>query len=349
LKYAAVFRSLLEASSILCLTLLLADDEFSRLMAEIYPIYFFANVFFGAATIDFAGGRLQLNLTRTLTYLFTPTLLLILLLQENMFFVIIFLLASFTSVEAVSFVFLEAFSNKLQTLALLLPRVLFALFLASSLLFVHQMELETILTVFLLRDLSLVVIGGTLLYHLRHKLFIQSPKRRIILSELTYMLISVAQEHVLRITVNGVLGLSLMKELEYALRVPKLLQTGLMLTFRHRLFLSDFNRDQSYWALASQLFMLIASTVLLCAYVLDKVGPFMLIGASSLLATSAVIWYTDLIGERQFNFLTLVVLFSFCVTFVAIIIIPDAYIAGLLMNFALCLSAFVSGLVRKYA
>jgi len=288
-------------------------------------------------------------LTQFLIYLFTPTLLLILFLQDSMFFVLFFILASFTLVEAVSFVFLEAFSNKIQTLALLLPRVLFALFVASSLLLVDQMGLETILIVFLLRDLSLVVIGGTWLYLMRHKLLIRSLKRRIILPELTYMLISVAQEHVLRIIVNGVLGLSLMKELEYALRVPKLLQTGLMLTLRHRLFLSDFNRDQSSWALASQLFMLIASTILLCAYFVDKVGPFILIGASSLLATTTVIWYTDLFGERRFNFLTLVMLFSFCVTVVAIIIIPDAYIAGLMMNFALCLSAFVSGLVRKYA
>jgi hypothetical protein len=348
-RFSAAYRSLLEALTVLLLTRIINDNDFASLIAEFYPIYFVANLLFSSSTVDFAGGQRKTDLTLVLLALLVPLLLIFAMFQDVAFQSLFFVLAGLTAAESIAFVFSESIINRTLLLLLLAPRVIlassvFVLFVMSA-----ELSLDAAISMLIVRDLALVLIGTTILVMYRGELSYKVSFLNVKLAKVVYLVIANSHDLVLRIVVNNLIGPVFLKEFEYALRLPKIAQVGLMLALRHRIFAieSEQSAVNSSRVLLVQFVSALSSTVVFFAYQTGYVvAPFMII-CSALLATSAVPWYTVKLHDLEFVQLTIAQLISFGATVIATIAFTDAYVSTFFMALVLFIFAFVHELNRK--
>lgn len=349
MRFAAAYRSIIEALTILFLTRILHDNDFASLMATFYPIYFVTNLLFSSSTVDFAGGQKKTDLTLMLLALSVPLVLVFAIFQDVVLQSLFFVLGGLTAAESIAFVFCESNTNRALLLLLLAPRFIFAASVFVLFVLGAELSLDATVKMLIVRDLALVLIGMTVLFTYRRQLFFKVSILNVKISKVTYLVIANSHDFVLRIVINNMLGAIFLKEFEYALRLPKIAQVGLMLALRHRIFAlaPEVSAENSIRILRVQFVSALSSTLVFFAYQAGfAVAPLMII-SSALLASSAVPWYTVKLHDRDFFYLTIVQLISFGATLLATLAFFDAYVSTFFMALVLFIFAFLNEINRK--
>ncbi len=347
MKFCAAYRSVLETISILFLTLTLDDHSFAALITDFYPIYFIANLVFSSSTVDFAGGNRQPQLTTAILILALPAALPFAMIQDRSFHSFYFILAGLTALESVVFVFCESSYKSIILVLLLIPRALFALCIVLIFVVGEQLSLEATIWILFARDLTLVLIGAIVLFVLRRELIFRVGSHALKVDEIIYLLTSNCQDFVLRIVVNHMLGAAFVKEFEYALRLPRVAQVGLMLAFRYKIFTNTVPSNDQGLTLRLHVFAAICSLAIIFANLVEFSTDTSLILVCAILATTAVPWYTEKLRGRKFFILTFAQLLSFAATLVAATAFSDAYISVVSMTLVLFIFSFGDKLSSK--
>lgn len=349
MKFGAAYRSLFETATILVLTRILSVNSFASLMDSYYPIYFVANVFFSASTVDFAGGQRQTALTKTLFIPAASAILIFWLLSGDTFRSLFFLVAGLTALESVAFVLCESLNKRRALLLMLVPRALLAVFCSLILVLGIDLSLEDAIRAMFARDIVAVLIGISVLWFLRSEFLFKIGILRARISEIVYLLVSNSNDFVLRVVLTYLIGPGFLKGFEYALRLPRIAQVGLMLALRHRLFALEGVSETSDKVLLLQSGSGLAATLVFAAYQCGfSVVPLMVI-VTSMLVTTAVPWYTHELRRRNFLFLTVAQVVCFGATVVSAIEFEDAYVSTFSMALILFLFSFACEAKRKFA
>ena len=342
MKFAAAYRSLFETLTALLLTLVLNNTDFAFIMTRLYPIYFVANIIFSASTVDFSGGKRRLNLTCACLFLITPCLCFFLFSQNEILFSIFFLLAAISAVESIMFVFCEVQKKYAILIFLLLPRIILVIFLTLAQLEYGEIPVSYLIKMFLFRDVAIGLLGFILVYRFWRDIAFPYKLISIKLDELFYLFISSSYDFILRICVGTLVSPAFLKTFEYALRFPRIAQTGLLLLLRNRIFedASDFSASSStpLWKILS----IPISALFLIFYHAGLISNIYMIIVTAYLSTNAVPWYISQIRSRAFVTLIISQFFSFTVVILSTAIFSEAYIS----SFCLAFSLFVFSIVH---
>lgn len=342
MKFSAAYRSIIETITVIILTGILNDEAFASFMSGIYPIYFVANLLFSSSTVDFAGGQRQAQLSSVLLIIALPMVLLFAIVQSENFRSIYYLIAGLTAIESVAFVACESTAKRTALLIMLAPRAMFATGIGMFFMLGSNLSLEATIQILFVRDLALVLIGATVLFLLRREFSFRIGHFGLKMGEVTYLLISNANDFVLRVAISKLLGPAFLKEFEYALRLPKIAQVGLMLILRHQIFIQEVVLVRSLRMLQLHFAAAACSAVIFFNYLVGFFTPLSLIAASALLATSAVPWYAKMLRGRKFAILTTAQILSFGATVMSAVIFADAYVSTFFLALILFLFSFVN-------
>lgn|GEM_PF-5243824 len=347
MRFSAAFRSIIEAVAVLSLARILDDAAFARLITHIYPIYFTANLLFSSATVDFAGGQQRTPLTNVLLIFALPATMIMSLAQGETFRILYFALASLTAIESIAFVFCESIFNRTFLFLMLVPRALFLVSIILLLVLGVDLSLEVTIQLLFARDFVLVIIGAIVLFKFRHEFYFRTTLRAVKVSEIIYLLMSNSHDFVLRIVVGNLIGGGFLKEFEYALRLPKIAQNGLMLGLRHRIFVPVMGNSNSNRIMSLQIATGLVSVMVFYAYRVELLSALFMIFATALLATSAVPWYTTMLQKRSFIVLTTAQFISFIAAVLSAAVFADSYVSTFIMALVLFLFAFFVSLAGR--
>lgn len=344
-KYAALFRNLIDACTILLMGKVLSQEAFGYYTINIFSFYFFSNLVFSAATVDMAGGEKQSSIAE-LILIFTFCIAIVIpFFVSSQAQIILVLLALFTSFEARTFVTFEALRLRSGLVVLLFIRF-FALFSLSLILLFPGIDYSASLFILGVRDFSLFFVA--ILLYRRYsdiKIFNFVNHRTIIgLSwsyELLYILLANSFDFVLRLFTKNFVGISFLYQLEISMRFPRVLQMFLFFVFRHQLFLSNTTHKKNLRVkYFSFLFLLFGAFFLISAFFVN-IAQWLFLFLSGLSLALAVPWYTTLVSNRKFAFLSVVTVFSFVILASSIFFVEDmAWSFCLYALFILFLSIF---------
>lgn len=342
--YSAAYRSLIDTILILILTIILDDQVFSKFIAEYYPIYFIANLLFSSATTDLAGGRREIPLTIFLLTFASPCILIWCVVQHEGLILLFYLTASLTAIDSVAFVICESIAHKINLIYTLIPRLFMLTVVIAMFIRNDSITLESLLEMFIIRDFIMVIIGLILLTSLRKEVIVKIGVIGNDASKVAYLFLSNAHDFLLRILINIIMGPVYLKTFEYALRLPRVAQVGLMFLVRHRIFTAsnEVTHKKKTKMNAMYLIVMLCAVTCLYGYIYEYFKSPYLVIASALLATSAVPWYTEMLNKRKFLYLSIVQAVTFCITILSVSILNDAYLSICCMTFTLFIFAYCS-------
>lgn len=342
--YSAAYKSLIDTVLILILTNILDDQVFSKFIAEYYPVYFIANLLFSSATTDLAGGRQEIPLTIFLLTFAAPCILVWCVMQHDGLIFLFYLTASLTALDSVAFVICESIVHKLYLIFMLIPRVFMLIVVIAMFIRNDSVTLESLLEIFIIRDFAMVIVALILLTSLRKEVVFKISTTENDVSKVTYLFLSNAHDFLLRMLVNMIMGPSYLKTFEYALRLPRVAQVGLMFFMRHRIFTSANEVEHAKKTKMNTMYPIVIMLAITClfGYIYEFFkSPFLVI-VSAFFATSAVPWYTEMLNKRKFLYLSIVQTITFCVTILTVSILNDAYLSICCMTFTLFVFACYS-------
>lgn len=347
-KYGAAFRGLLDATAFLILARLLDDSAFATLMAAIYPIYFICNLLFSSSTVDLAGGMVKFSVTSALII---PSIFFVILFVSikhgSDIFSLYLVIAGLSATESIAFVICETKTKANMIYLLLIPRVLFVSSLLLSYGFSKQYQLDDAVGMLFGRDVLLLVFGICVLVIMRGGLSFGLSMTTNRISEVAYLIIANAHDFLLRITFDWLFGSTYMKAFEYALRLPKIAQIGVMYYLRHWIFSSESKDNKSRKMLWIHFISSIFAIVIIALYNANwNITPFIIVG-SAIVASSAVPWYINSLRERNFILLVFVQIFSFFIAILAAILFTDPYISTFYMVLVLFIFSLIDRIKAK--
>ncbi len=335
MKYCAGYRGVLETITILALTVVMSDADFATFIAGFYPIYFVAMIVFSAATVDLAGGKRAFNIAIPVGCAMTVVGLLFGFMQSTVASGAFYIIAAASSIESLAFVYCEATNRRLALIGMLLVKLVVALGLSVSVLLSANFTLDIALYSFIARDLCAIACACVAIGMFHEDIAKCTPSARPALPEMLYLVVSNAQEFALRIILNGAIGGRFIKDLEYALRLPRIIQIGLLLGLRHTIFAESPAFVDVRLLRVAHCVIGGLSLVCVCIANFDEVRPPMLVATSALLSACAVPWYINGLRERKFLSLVSAQLFAFFVTIGVAIFSDDPYLSAMSAAFAL--------------